>query len=39
MEELRNEIAKRLKEIEESSKKKASFDKAKQLVNSLQLNE
>ena len=35
IEELRAEIAIRLKEIEESSKKKASFDKAKQLVNSI----
>lgn len=30
--ELRTEIAKRLKDIEESSKKKAAFDNAKQLV-------
>ena len=35
IEELRIEIASRLKDIEESSKKKASFDKAKQLVNSI----
>jgi len=35
IEELRAEIASRLKEVEESSKKKASFDKAKQLVNSI----
>jgi recombinational DNA repair ATPase RecF len=32
IEELRSEIAIRLKKIEESSKKKASFDKAKQMV-------
>jgi len=35
IEELRTEIASRLKDIEESSKKKASFDKAKQLVNTI----
>ncbi len=35
IEELRTEIANRLKDIEESSKKKASFDKAKQLVNTI----
>lgn len=35
LEELRKDIAKRLKEIEESSKKKVSFDKAKQLANSI----
>ena len=35
VDKLRTEIAKRLKDIEESSKKKASFDKAKQLVNSI----
>ena len=35
VDELRTEIASRLKDIEESSKKKASFDKAKQLVNSI----
>lgn len=35
IEELRAEIAIRLKEVEELSKKKASFDKAKQLVNSI----
>ncbi|MFD2588166.1 AAA family ATPase [Croceitalea marina] len=35
IEELRAEIANRLKAIEESSKKKASFDKAKQLVNTI----
>lgn len=35
IEELRTEIAGRLKDIEESSKKKASFDKAKLLVNTI----
>jgi len=35
IEELRAEIAIRLKEVEESSKKKASFEKAKQLINSI----
>lgn len=35
IEELRTEITSRLKDIEESSKKKASFDKAKQLVNTI----
>ena len=32
IDDLRTEIAKRLKEIDESSKQKASFDKAKQMV-------
>ncbi|MGG5570620.1 AAA family ATPase [Myroides odoratimimus] len=35
IDELRLEIAERLKEIEVSTKKKASFDKAKQLLNSI----
>ncbi|MBD3639217.1 MAG: AAA family ATPase [Crocinitomicaceae bacterium] len=35
IEELRVEIASRLKEVEESSKKKASFDKAKELLKSI----
>jgi chromosome segregation ATPase len=35
LDELRAEIAVRLKEIEESSKKKAAFDKAKQLVETI----
>lgn len=35
IDELRLEIAERLKEIEESTKKKASFDKAKQLIQSI----
>ncbi|MCC4227118.1 AAA family ATPase [Zunongwangia profunda] len=35
IEELRGEIAARLKEIEESSKKKARFDKAKQSVGAI----
>lgn len=35
IEDLRTEIAIRLKDIEASSKKKASFDRAKQLVNSI----
>ena len=35
IDELRLEIAERLKEIEESTKKKVSFDKAKQLIQSI----
>jgi len=35
IEDLRNEIAGRLKEIEESSKKKALFDKAKQSIGAI----
>ncbi|RFN60308.1 coiled-coil domain-containing protein [Marixanthomonas ophiurae] len=35
IEDLRNEIAARLKEIEESSKKKALFDKAKQSIGAI----
>lgn len=37
IEVLREEIASRLKDIEESSKKKASFDKAKQIVNTISI--